>query len=518
MASNQSVSIAFRGSDQLSPVVRGVKGTLDRFKRDVANGFGLGAGISVFNAATRAMSGAVDIMHESANAARDMTETQTKLDAVFEGSAGTIREWSDGSAESMGVSQQAALDFAGTFGNLFRTVDFQLDQAADMSAAIVTLGADLASFENTTPEDALAALKSGLIGQSEPLSRFGVDVRVARVEQELLAAGIEKTGGAYTEAQKTYGRYLAILAQTTRQQGDFTRTLDGTANQQRILDAKVEDAKANYGGLADEAVRAGTQLASGLVDALQDIADALNNLRRFLDPSAAMDEDVEKGVKSLAGEYNVMAEDVLAFAANEQAASDAMVAATIDESLLTAALEQHELGLQKLDLTQDEMNTAMAEYEASLRGSTVAQEAAKVEIIAHETEVRDLIERFKEAQAVAEKGVTLDVHVNDGELQALRGATPPSAPRPGGWDGDPSTPWPRAAGGPVSSGSTYLIGERGPELLHMGASSGFVSSNRDSFGGGNVYLDGHIVGRLIDQRLGRRFSLTAATGSYRSSD
>jgi hypothetical protein len=32
-------------------------------------------------------------------------------------------------------------------------------------------------------------------------------------------------------------------------------------------------------------------------------------------------------------------------------------------------------------------------------------------------------------------------------------------------------------GGPVWSGGTYLVGERGPELLRMGASSGNITPN-----------------------------------------
>lgn len=35
----------------------------------------------------------------------------------------------------------------------------------------------------------------------------------------------------------------------------------------------------------------------------------------------------------------------------------------------------------------------------------------------------------------------------------------------------------RASGGPVAAGGTYLVGERGPELLTMGGSSGYVSPN-----------------------------------------
>jgi len=41
----------------------------------------------------------------------------------------------------------------------------------------------------------------------------------------------------------------------------------------------------------------------------------------------------------------------------------------------------------------------------------------------------------------------------------------------------------RAAGGPVQSGKTYLVGERGPELVTMGA-SGFVTPNHALAGGG----------------------------------
>ena len=47
----------------------------------------------------------------------------------------------------------------------------------------------------------------------------------------------------------------------------------------------------------------------------------------------------------------------------------------------------------------------------------------------------------------------------------------------------------RAAGGPVSAGSTYLVGERGPELLTMGNQGGNITPNSALLGGGiNVSL------------------------------
>lgn len=56
----------------------------------------------------------------------------------------------------------------------------------------------------------------------------------------------------------------------------------------------------------------------------------------------------------------------------------------------------------------------------------------------------------------------------------------------------------RAAGGPVMAGGTYLVGERGPELLSMGTGSGNITPN-DQLGGatyniGPVYASGRAEG------------------------
>ena len=55
----------------------------------------------------------------------------------------------------------------------------------------------------------------------------------------------------------------------------------------------------------------------------------------------------------------------------------------------------------------------------------------------------------------------------------------------------------RAAGGPVSAGGTYLVGENGPELLQMGGASGNVVPNH-ALGGGDTYVFNQI-GMTTDQ-------------------
>lgn len=60
----------------------------------------------------------------------------------------------------------------------------------------------------------------------------------------------------------------------------------------------------------------------------------------------------------------------------------------------------------------------------------------------------------------------------------------------------------RAAGGPVLPGRTYLVGEKGPELLHMGGMAGHVFAN-DNIGSG---MGGRVIIELRDEMLTARIS------------
>jgi phage-related minor tail protein len=56
----------------------------------------------------------------------------------------------------------------------------------------------------------------------------------------------------------------------------------------------------------------------------------------------------------------------------------------------------------------------------------------------------------------------------------------------------------KAAGGPVSSGQTYIVGEKGPELLHMGSKGGHITPNHEIGGGGMNIENIHI--HAVDAR------------------
>ena len=181
------------------------------------------------------------------DAASNLNESISKTGVVFGGAAADVEAWSKSSATSMGLSQQAALEAAGTYGNLAVALGLPQAQAADMSKSLVGLAGDLASFNNVPVDQALDALKSGLTGETEPLKKFGVNINEATLKAQAMAMGLSDGKGPLDAAAKAQASYALIMKQTGTAQGDFARTSDGLANQQRIAAAQTENMKASLG-------------------------------------------------------------------------------------------------------------------------------------------------------------------------------------------------------------------------------------------------------------------------------
>jgi len=200
--------------------------------------------IGVAFAGTQIMAFAKDTVMAASN----MAESLSKVRVVFGEGAAAVEAWGKTAADSMGISNQAALEAAGTYGNLFQAFGLGQGQAQDMSMSLVQLAGDMASFNNTSIDDAITALRSGLSGETEPLKKFGVAMNEARLKTEALSLGlIKSTSEALTPAAKAQAAYALIMKDTALAQGDYARTADGTANTMKTLQAKMEDAKVALG-------------------------------------------------------------------------------------------------------------------------------------------------------------------------------------------------------------------------------------------------------------------------------
>ncbi len=208
---------------------------------------GLGRAAASASAAFLGGAGIVYGIKTASAAASNLNEQTSKSAVVFGKSQDAIVEWSKTSSTALGLAQDQAIQAAAGFGALLRPLGETEEAAAANSQRLTQLAADLASFSNTSVADALQALSSGLVGEIEPLRRYGVVLSEAAVQQKALVQTGKDSVSQLTAQEKVAARLGIIFDSTGQAQGDFARTSDSLANQQRTLQANLRDLAATIG-------------------------------------------------------------------------------------------------------------------------------------------------------------------------------------------------------------------------------------------------------------------------------
>lgn len=221
---------------------------------------------------------------DSITEASNISESTSKIAKVFGESGDSVMKFAAQAATSLGQSRAEAMESAGVFGNLLRSIGFTEKASAGMSTQMVTLASDLASFNNTTVDEAFTALKAGLVGEAEPLKKFGVSLNDTTLKIRAMKMGlIESTTDALTPAIKSQVAYAEIMRQTKLAQGDFADTSTGLANQQKILGAQFSNIKGIVGKALLPAFSAIMNMVTGgVMPAIKGLAkDAAPLLHKF---------------------------------------------------------------------------------------------------------------------------------------------------------------------------------------------------------------------------------------------
>jgi len=190
---------------------------------------------------------AVKLGVDAVKAASDLSETLNKSRVIFGKHADGMEAWAGRADQSMGLSKQAALEAAASFGDMFGQIGFSGNQATAMSRSVVQLSADLGSFNNLDTADVAERMSAAFRGEYDSLQALIPNINAARVEQVALAK-TGKTATAELTAQEKAAAVLAIVHKDgARAVGDFARTSDGLANRTKILKAELSNLQAEIG-------------------------------------------------------------------------------------------------------------------------------------------------------------------------------------------------------------------------------------------------------------------------------
>lgn len=231
----------------------------DGFKSTLRIGAAVGAGL------------AAAFVGQSINAAADYGETVSKVGQILGDTGGDAVQWAEANANAMGQTRTQALDAIATFSLFGSSAGLAGDDLLGFSSEMTTLASDLASFNNTDPQQAIDAIGAALRGESEPIRQFGVLLDEATLKARALELGlISTTTQALTPQQKVLAAQAEIMAQTTKAQGDFARTSAGLPNTTRILKAEFTDLQVRIGSKLLPAVLSLVQGFKGFIGFVND--------------------------------------------------------------------------------------------------------------------------------------------------------------------------------------------------------------------------------------------------------
>lgn len=195
--------------------------------------------------------------------------------------AAEAQKYAEQVGEIMGIDPGEWMRNQGVFNTIISGFGVASDKAYLMSKNLTQLGYDISSFFNISFEDAMQKLQSGISGELEPLRRLGYDLSVARLQQEALNLGIEKSVNDMTQAEKSQLRYYAIMTQVTVAQGDMARTLNAPANQLRVLQAQVTQCARALGNIFIPALNAVLPYAIALAKVIRILASSIASFFGF---------------------------------------------------------------------------------------------------------------------------------------------------------------------------------------------------------------------------------------------
>lgn len=222
---------------------------------------GLGAGLAVIGGISAGLGKAM-------MAASDLNEQMSKSGVVFGDANGIVVRGADEMAAAFNVPKTTFIDAASSIGLIAKASGLAQPAAAQLGSDFARLGVDASSFYNVPLEEALIAIRAGLVGESEPMRRFGVLLSEGAVKAEAVRLKLAKMSDTLTEGQKVQARASLITKGLGDAHGDMERTAEGAANKIRSIWGGVTNVLADVGvmikPLTDGMLEVGRETVTGV--------------------------------------------------------------------------------------------------------------------------------------------------------------------------------------------------------------------------------------------------------------
>ena len=454
--------------------------------------------------------------------ASDLEEVQNVVDVTFgEAGAKKIDTWAKKAGTQFGLTELQAKKYTATLGAMMKSSGMTGDEIVSMSTDLAGLAADMASFYNLDFDTAFSKIRSGISGETEPLKQLGINMSVDNLNAFLDSIGSEKQFNSMTQAEQLLTRYQYILQATSDAQGDFAKTAnDSYANINRQIETQSAKLQEKWG---QEALPFAKRWQKEWLETLRwlngdtgvPITGTQNQLTSWIDEQTAAAEDARNELNSLAETYAEL------FDMDPSEYDNGFYGSFGEYFYETLRAQQPFAGGKQ----RERIDSILAQMDAAY--GKIDEAEAKVRDF--QTQLDQLLSETPDAEGT---GVDIGQQVADGlhskitaiqaevdEINSILGEIGNGAP-----DGITFT-----TVGKYASGLNYVPRDDFPALLHEGEAVLTAQENKiwqrfkngsssgmdyDALGGvmrdniragGNVYLDGRTVGKVISDMQGQSY-------------
>jgi len=446
----------------------------------------------------------VSFLGDAASAAAEDQKAQDLLALAIKNSTDATQlditateDWIKQTSLASGVADD---ELRPALGNLVRATG-DLEEAQDL----LSVAMDISAAKGIPVETIATAIGKAAGGAVGPLGRLGIAIKDADGKtlsfEDAMAEAARTMGGATAAAADTVEgkmRRLKVAADETKESfgaallpvlGDMAESASDLGNIVGFLTEKVSDLTGSSTNLWDIwTTMTGLNFFTGLFSDISDQIDKLNQEQIDANKTLAVGADRYDDMTTSIEETTKALEDQ-----NDEIRSQLDPMFNLIDKVNDLSRAQTASGEAR-----DKYGEGSPEHLEALRkeaGAFLNLKDAQVKAAAESGITRDQFGENLRAMGIFTRteidlmmkefdrldGRTIDTTINV-NLKG-RGASTFSDTISGK----------KAAGGPVASGGTYLVGERGPELLQMGSSNGNIVPNSQLGGTTSVVLQNHGV-------------------------
>lgn len=215
------------------------------------------------------------------------------FDKTFGDAADGFLEDNEDLRLALGLSEAEFQKQVTAIGAVNRGLHQSGQEAADFSGQVLTVAGDVAAFnaEIENADEVVEAINSALIGNTESLEKYGIEVTAAMVAQRALADSGKEAEAELTQLEKREATLALITEQSALATGALAEQTDSATVKQNQFEAQMKDVQTQVGSaliplkeLVFEVLLALVPVLEALTPLLELLADLISGITKVATP------------------------------------------------------------------------------------------------------------------------------------------------------------------------------------------------------------------------------------------